>query len=410
MPKPEGPSRSLPQGPTRLRIAVLSPFVDRRHGTERALAELLERLVRNHACEIHLYSQNVEDLAVTPFDKSSDGLFPSLVWHRVPRIPGPHLLQFLFWIIVNRLFRLRDGLLRGIQFDIVFTPGINALDADVILVHVVFYRLKELQDAQPQSGPRGLHRSLYYQLLCLLEKRVYRRSRTRLAAVSRHTATQLHHYFGRNDIEVVPNGVDLSHFSPGKRLALRTATRQKLRYSPQDVVLLLVGNDLRNKGLPFLLDSLNRCRDLPLRLCVVGSDPSSDGVQVVSRLHLRDRVTFAGETEEILSFYAAADIYVAPSLEDSFNLPALEAMACGLPVVVSTKAGISDYLSDGVDSLLLSEPENPVPLCEILSRLAQDSELRRNLGQNATQTAARLSWDRHARAIYALLSANRHCF
>ena len=52
---------------------------------ERTLAELLERLVRNHACEIHLYSQNVEDLAVTPF--------------------------------VNRLFRLRDGLLRGIQVD-----------------------------------------------------------------------------------------------------------------------------------------------------------------------------------------------------------------------------------------------------------------------------------------------------
>ena len=50
-----------------MRIAILSPFVDRCHGTERALAELLERLVRNHACEIHLYAQNVADLAVSPF-------------------------------------------------------------------------------------------------------------------------------------------------------------------------------------------------------------------------------------------------------------------------------------------------------------------------------------------------------
>jgi UDP-glucose:(heptosyl)LPS alpha-1,3-glucosyltransferase len=390
-----------------LRIAVLSPFVDRRHGTERALAELLERLVRNHACEIHLYSHYVEDLAVSSFDKSSAGLFPSLVWHRVPKIPGPHLLQFLFWIIVNRLFRLRDELLRGIQFDTVFSPGINALDADVILVHVLFHRLKELQDAHPQSGLRGLHRSLYYRLLCFLENRVYRRSRLRLAAVSRHSAAHLNHYFGRSDVEIIPNGVDLSHFSPGTRLALRAATRQKLRYSPEDVVLLLVGNDLHNKGLPVLLDSLNRCRSLPLRLCVVGSDASSDGVESVSRLHLRDRVTFAGQTTEILSFYAAADIYVAPSLEDSFNLPALEAMACGLPVVVSTKAGISDYLIDCVDSLLLSQPENPVPLCEILSRLASDSELCRNLGRKATQTAARLSWDCHAQAVYALLSAQR---
>jgi glycosyltransferase involved in cell wall biosynthesis len=392
-----------------LRIAILSPFVDRRHGTERALAELLERLVRNYACEIHLYAQNVADLAVTPSDKPSDGSPTCVVWHRVPKIPGPHLLQFLFWVIVNRLCRLRDELVHGIQFDAVFSPGINALDTDVILVHVLFHRLKELQDAHPQSGLRGLHRSLYYKMLCFLEHHVYRQSHLRLAAVSRHTATQLNHYFGRHDVVIIPNGVDLSHFSPGNRLAMRAAARQKLRYSPEDVVLLLVGNDLRNKGLPLLLDSLSRCRNLPLRLCVVGSDASPDGAERVGLLQLQDRVTFAGETAEILAFYAAADICVAPSWEDSFNLPALEAMASGLPVVVSTKAGISEYLSDGVDSLLLPELENPLPLCDILSRLAQDSELRRNLGQNATQTATRLSWDRHAGAIYALLSVNRHC-
>lgn len=390
-----------------MRIAVLSPFVDRCHGTERALAELLERLAGNHACEVHLYAQNVEHLAVTPFDKSSTESTALVVWHRVPKIPGPHLLQFLFWLTTNRLCRLRDELIRGIRFDAVFSPGINALDADVILVHVMFHCLKELQDAHPQSGLRGLHRSLYYRLLCFLENRVYRRSRLRLAAVSRHTATQLNHYFGRHDIDIVPNGVDLSHFSPGNRLALRAAARQKLGYSPEDVVLLHVGNDLRNKGLPVLLDSLHRCQYLPLRLCVVGSDASSDGAENVGSLQLQDRVTFAGETSEILAFYAAADIYVAPSLEDSFNLPGLEAMACGLPVVVSTRAGISEYLSDGVDSLLISEPENPSPLSEILSRLAQDPELRRNLGKNAVQTASRLSWDRHAEAIYKLLSANR---
>jgi len=389
------------------RIAVLSPFVDRRHGTERALAELLERLVCNHACEIHLYAQKVEDLPVISFHKSSSGFASSLVWHRVPRIPGPYLLQFLFWITMNRLCRLRDELLRGIKFDAVLSPGINALDADVILVHVVFHRLKELQGAHPQSGLRGLHRSLYYRLLCFLENRVYARNRLRLAAVSDHTADQLNHYFRRRDVAVVPNGVDLSHFSPGNRLALRAAARAKLGYSEGEIILLLVGNDLRNKGLPVLLDSLKRCRDLPLRLCVVGNDGSSEHTEKLEALQLQDRVTFAGETAEILAYYAAADIYVAPSLEDSFNLPVLEAAACGLPVVVSTKAGISDYLSDGIDGLLLPEPDNSLSLCKILSRLAQDAELRSTLGQNAAHTAARLSWDRHAEAIYALLSSIR---
>ena len=78
-------------------------------------------------------------------------------------------------------------------------------------------------------------------------------------------------------------------------------------------------------------------------------------------------------------------------------------MACGLPVVVSTMAGISEYLTDGVDSLLLPEPQNPVPLCQILSRLAQDPEFCVSLGRKATEAAARLSWTRHAQAIYSLL-------
>lgn len=353
--------------------------------------------------DVDLYAQSVADLAVTSFDNFSAASSARLVWHRVPKIPGPHFLQFLFWITFNRLYRLRDQFLRGIRFDVVFSPGINALDADVILVHVVFHRLKELQDKHPQSGFRGLHRSFYYRLLCFLESRVYRQRRLRLAAVSRHTATQLAVYFDRRDVAVVPNGVDLSHFSPGNCLSLRAAAREKLGYSPRDVVLLLVGNDLHNKGLPVLLEVLDRCKNLSLRLCVVGSDASFDAARCVGRLQLQDRVAFAREVSDILAFYAAADIYVAPSLEDSFNLPALEAMACGLPVVISTMAGISEYLTDGVDSLLLSEPQNPVPLCQILSRLAQDPEFRLSLGRKATETAARLSWAHHAEAIYSLL-------
>jgi len=396
-----------------LRLAVISPFLDRRHGTERALTELLERLVRNHAYEVHLYAQNVEGIAVSCSQESSAESPSSLVWHRVPKIPGPHLLQFLFWITANRLCRLRDRLFRGIRFDAVFSPGINALDADVIMVHAVFHRLTELQDAHPQDGLRGLHRRLYYRFLCFLETLIYHQNDLRLAAVSRHTATQLKHYFGRNDVHIVPNGVDLSHFSLGNRIALRSAARQKLRYSPDEVVLLLVGNDLRNKGLAVLLESLQLCRNIHLRLCVVGRETSADIAKSIDSLQVADRVIFAGETSEVLTFYAAADIYVAPSLEDSFNLPALEAMACGLPVVVSRNAGISDYLNDGVDSLLLRDPQDPHELVCVLKRLLDDDALVATLSANALTTAATLSWDRHAESVHRLLtedlSSTRTC-
>src|SRR5580704_13413906 len=84
-----------------LRLAVVSPFVDRRHGTERALSELLERLARDYGCEIHLYAQRVEGLRISDpklarsVSSTESG---AIFWHEVPRIPGPHVAQFVAWM------------------------------------------------------------------------------------------------------------------------------------------------------------------------------------------------------------------------------------------------------------------------------------------------------------------------
>ena len=394
-----------------MRVAALSPFVDRRHGTERALAETMERLARVYGCEVHLYSQSVQDLAVV---SPSRGVPPSspqlgIIWHRVPSVPGPHLLQFLFWLFANRLCRFRDRWFRGIRFDAVFSPGINATDANLVLVHAVFHRLKELQDSRASGGLRTLHRSLYYHLLKELENRVYRKKNLRLAAVSKHTAHQLSQYFGRQDVAIVPNGVDVAHFSPSARIQRRAQARQMLACPEGVPLLLLVGNDLRNKGLPTLLQALANCRELPWHLCVVGSDRLADYSAEIEQPQLRGRITFAGETTDILAYYAAADIYVAPSLEDSFNLPALEAMACGMPIILSSSAGMSEYVKDGVDGLVLRNPQDAGELAAALQRLLANPSLCATIGANASQTAKLFSWDRHAEEIHRLLrdSANR---
>jgi UDP-glucose:(heptosyl)LPS alpha-1,3-glucosyltransferase len=363
----------------------------------------MERLVTDYQCEVHLYSQRVQDLAVLSPASHASSSHPAVIWHRVPSIPGPHLLQFLFWLAANKLCRFRDRWFRGIRFGAVFSPGINATDADLVLVHAVFHRLKELQDSRSSGGFRGLHRSLYYRLLCGLENRVYRRKNVHLAAVSQHAAKQLSQYFGRQDVAIVPNGVDLSRFSPSARLQRRAHARQTLSRTDEVPLLLLVGNDLRNKGLPTLLQALSQCRDLPWHLCVVGSDSSAVYSAEIEQRELRSRITFAGEAADILTYYAAADIYVAPSLEDFFNLPALEAMACGLPVILSSSAGMSDYLKDGVDGLVLRNPQDANELAAALRGLLADPSLCTTLGANASQTAALFSWDRHAAEIYRLL-------
>ncbi len=117
-------------GTRRLRIAVVSPFVDKKHGTERIVAEFLTRL--SSEFEFHLYSQRVEDLELG-----------RIVWHRVPTLPAPHLLAYLWWFAANQIQRWRDTRIRGLSFDLVYSPGINCLDVDAITVHAVFARMRE---------------------------------------------------------------------------------------------------------------------------------------------------------------------------------------------------------------------------------------------------------------------------
>ncbi len=73
---------------------------------------------------------------------------------------------------------------------------------------------------------------------------------------------------------------------------------------------------------------------------------------------LSKHVTFLPPSPDVLKFYAAADAYVGPSLEDAYGLPVLEAMACGLPVLASSHAGVSEIIDDGINGIILRDPRN----------------------------------------------------
>ena len=388
-----------------MRISVISPFVDRQHGTERAVAEFLAHLESQHKDHIDLYAQRVSDLDLKSPSPAGPASAGGITWHRVPSVPGPHLLQFLGWFFLNRFARWRLERAGGNAPSILFSPGINALDADVILVHAVFHRVADLQKSHVTGGLRGRHRKLYYATLCDLERRIYKNPLVTLAAVSRRTAEQLASYFGRSDVTVIPNGVDSSHFSAEVIKAMRDRSRQQWEISPQDFVILLVGNDWRNKGLLTLLQAFAQSVALPLRLLVVGQDQQAFFRSQAKRLGISERVQFFAPVSDVRTFYAAADALVAPSLEDSFNLPVLEAMSCGLPVVVSPRAGVSEWLTDSLDSIVMQDPENADELAQAIHKLALDSGLRVSIVANAIQTAKRLSWANHSEKLRSVLAS-----
>lgn len=392
-----------------MRLAVVSPFVDRRHGTERALAELLERLARDYHCEIHLYSQRVEEL-ILGLSTSPGGQQEGIVWHKVPSIPGPHFFQFLFWLSRNSFSRSRDRTTPGLHFDLILSPGINCFDADVVLVHALFHRLRELvgQETHSSSRPtllRRFHRRAYYSLLTWLEKWVYSQSRVSLVAVSDRTASFLKCYFRRNDVRVIPNGVDSAYFSPARRLEHRAEARARYKSQDTDFILLLIGNDWRNKGLSTILDALAAAHKFPFLLLVAGQDAAAPFFfEAAKGLGLGERCRWERAPVDAIGLYAAADAYVSPTREDAFALPVLEAMACSLPVITSVNNGGSRIMAHGVDSFILSDPGDSVALANHLKNLQEHPDLRLRMGENARRTAEAYTWERNAAAVWEFLN------
>ncbi len=392
-----------------MRLAVVSPFIDRRHGTERALAEVLERLARNEHCEIHLYAQRVEDLAVAQPRGASSKDPGVIIWHKVPSIPGPHLLQFLAWLLLNSICRAWDCWVHGLRFDLVVSPGINCLDADVVIVHALFHRLQKLAIAEQLDSAksqflRRLHRRAYYALLAGLERLIYANPEVSLAAVSQRTATLLADYFHRQDVRVIPNGVDTAQFSPSARLALRAEARRRRAIHETVFVLLLIGNDWRVKGLETVLRAMSSLRELPILVIAAGDDSPGSFRELAKSLGISERCHFEPSREDVLDFYAAADLYVSTSQEDSFGMPIAEAMACGLPAVTSIFAGVSSLLHDGVDSLILRDPHDAKTLATMIRALYQGAEWRSRMGQAAAKASLEWTWDRNASSVWELLT------
>lgn len=386
--------------------------MDRRHGTERAVAELVERLAKAYGCEVHLYAQRVEDLALDDPSGQRFGNTGAIVWHRVMRLRAPHVVQFSGWMACNQALRWWHTHLCGVKFDLVLSPGINCLDADVIIVHALFQRLIELSHEENAEATgrtsllRRFHRHIYYGLLAALERRIYTKKNVSLATVSRRTACLLKRYFGREHVPVIPNCVDARQFTPEARLERRREARLGRTYGDGDVVLLLVGNDWLVKGLPAILSAIAGNPPLPFRVLVAGNDGPEPFQAMARTLGIPEQCRWEPPRPDVIDLYAAADIYVSPSLEDSFALPVAEAMACGMPVVTSSLAGVSELIRNEIDGFILGDPRDTAELRYLLERLYGDETLRRRIGENAAQTAREWTWDRHAAAVWELIETS----
>jgi D-inositol-3-phosphate glycosyltransferase len=224
----------------------------------------------------------------------------------------------------------------------------------------------------------------------------------RLIANTSTEASELVSLYGAaaDRIDVVAPGVDLSTFHPGDRDAARAA----LAFAPDQFHVVFAGRIQKLKGPQVLVAAAAELRrrrpDIPLAVSILGSgsgsealalQPLIDGAGLADAIRLYPPVTAA----HLAQWFRSADVVAMPSFSESFGLVALEAQACGTPVVAANVGGLPQAVSDGRSGLLV-DGHSAGQWADALERLHDESTLRETLGRGAASHALAFGWQRTA--------------
>jgi glycosyltransferase involved in cell wall biosynthesis len=232
------------------------------------------------------------------------------------------------------------------------------------------------------------YRKVLFSLYTVLTSKFVMQSAKKLISVNLQHAMQcqLRTIFARNQSKVIeiPNGVDTDLFRPDRD---RVDTRKRLGIPQEARVILFVGvldQAHHYRGLKYLIDIFSKLPIPSARLVIVGDGDMREEYQnTVKQYHLSKKVIFTGTVPNHLlpSIYRASDVVTITSSSESFGIVAIEAMACGIPVIAHNIPGVGNVISHGEDGLLtpLYDGEQ---LVEKLIRLLGDDPLREKMGKN----------------------------
>jgi UDP-glucose:(heptosyl)LPS alpha-1,3-glucosyltransferase len=302
------------------------------------------------------------------------------------------------WMRVWHFAREATRLTRE-NFDVVHSH-MNGGAGHIHVIHVAPIRYRRL------IGIGALRRLLVYfqpsnvAYLSLEAAAMRAKTGSRVVAVSHWLKERIHEAYGPQCIvETIPPGATSVAVDP----VVRSQTRAALGWAQDDVGCLLVARNPLRKGLATVLEALS---ELPenFRLAVVGTQPEVTDYVRVNYPKLVARVNLIEPTPEVSPYYQAADVYVHPTLLDSFGLAPLEAMAHGLPVIVSGPefCGFGQYVTHRHDAWVLNNPEDPSEIAEGLRALTSDQILREHLLCHAAKLVGSLSWAAAAQKYEAL--------
>jgi UDP-glucose:(heptosyl)LPS alpha-1,3-glucosyltransferase len=312
-------------------------------GVESATAGLLRALVE-HGHDVHVLSPGAQRA------------IPGVTVHRLRLPPLPSAARLL------ALATLAPAAAGRRTWDVVQAHE-RVLGADVYRAGEGCHRAY----LAALGAPRG--RRLYHHVVLRLERRVFR-STPRVIAIARRGKEEIEHLYGvpPERVSVVYNGVDLERFHPRLREQHRAPARDEAGVDAGAWAVLFVGSGFERKGLATALAAFATLDDPTSRLLVVGKGDTHRFMATAERLDVAKRVCWLGAREDVERWYAAADALVLPARYEPFGNVHLEALASGLPVVTSTRAGGAELVHDGTNGAV-RDPDDVAGIADALREL-----------------------------------------
>jgi D-inositol-3-phosphate glycosyltransferase len=303
---------------------------------------------------------------------------------------------------------------KGIEYDIIHShywmsglaaESLSDLWSGTPIVHM-FHTLGEMKNRIAQSDEERESEERING-----EKQVLRRAnRVTVATLAELTQLRFLYKGDPSKMIVIPPGVDVGHFYP----IPSDEAKMYIGLKPEDRMVLFVGRIERLKGVDTLIEAVS-CLQMkvdvhPVHLAIIGGDPSASREEMtveMARLQamcddlaMGQTVVFLGKRDQdkLPYYYSAAEVLVMPSHYESFGMVALEAMACGTPVIASEVGGLAYLVRDGETGFTIPDQE-PEMLCDKISWLLNDKLLHDLMSYRAVEYAQDYAWEKITKQI-----------
>lgn len=367
-----------------MKIALAHRRLDRRGGTELDFHRTAIGL-RDRGHEVHLFCS---EIAIDPPSGTH--------MHPIPTFPLGRTARL--WSFA----KLAPKIIRRFPCEVVVSFD-RMISQDVLRSgggsHRVF-----LQKLAEEGGLRRRmwhDLSLYHRSVLALERRQFQAGHyKRILAVSEEVKRELLDTYAlpEDKVTVIYNGVDEERFN----LSLRDKFRELVRgqwHIPLDApTVLFVGSGFRRKGLDRLLKAWNSPQLKDTYLIVVGDDAQRGRYQALAEDWTHRKAIFVGRRDDVESYYGAADLLALPAVQEAFGNVVLEALAAGLPALVSRTVGASEILKGRLAEGIIPHPEDPNAMAgRLLAMLERGRDSSFSL--EARKLAEEYSWSKHFKKL-----------